>query len=124
MDKQEFSDRLQGLENVVGKIMDIVQAAAPVASLVPGGASVVAAVENVGNTIDAVIDAVQGESGVNPAESAAEFIAASTGNPALDARLAQIEFFIHAIAPIIKYVAHQHGMEAPEAPVTIFTTGE
>lgn len=92
------------------------------ASLIPATAPVVAGVDAVGHVAEEVLDAFERGATVDAAALAAGSITKSTGNPTLDARLAEIETLLVAAIPVIKYLANEFGLtfDAPTAaPMTV-----
>lgn len=106
--------RLSNVENVLEKILSMLGAASPVASLIPGAGPIIAAVEGVGTAVDEVLhefDPANNATGVDAAALAAGQITKSTGDPALDMRLAEIEMLLHAAIPVVKTIAKHFGID-------------
>lgn len=110
-------DRLGKIESVLEKVLGFMDAAAPVLGMVPGAAPVIAGVEAVGHVADELMHAADGSGAVDSAALAAGQISRSTGDSALDARLAAIEALLYAAIPVVKLVAKQFGHDTPELAV-------
>ena len=106
------------------KIFSIIQAVAPVANLVPGLQVPIEIAEGVGSVVQKLESVGSGQPQVDSASLAAGQIAASTGDAALDARLAQIEIWIEQIGPLFVSLANEFGLTSllPSVQVTSVAT--
>lgn len=103
--------RLSRLESMLESILGALNTAAPIASLIPGAAPVIAGVEAVGTVAVELMRDVDGSGTVDAAALAAGNISKSTGDASLDARLAEIESLVHAALPILKTIAKHFGVD-------------
>lgn len=99
-----------------------------ISGLIPAAAPVVAGVDAVGHVAEGVINTIEGTTSADAAALAAGQISVSTGNPALDARLIQIESILSAAVPLLRFVAKEFGESfdvptaAPMAVAAVATT--
>lgn len=117
MDNSEIPlpQRMGNLESMLHSVVSTLDALKPFLSSLPVVGTAVTVADSVGHAVGGLVDIAQGQTGADAAALAAGTLSISTGDPVLDGRLAQIEMYIAAAAPLLKVIAHHFGFDAPAA---------
>jgi len=121
MDTTTLATKVEGIEAGLEKLFHLFDELKPVAAFIPGAAPVLGIATGVEDVVEKLIDVSGGAQQADAAALSAGEVANSTGNPALDARLASIETFIEELQPFLASIAKEIGLSA-SVPVSSVTS--